>query len=77
MKAQSIYFLFYSIFILINSPKSQNVNIGATANFGFSQVTSNFSASYNYEGKISLSGNIGVFIEKRIGLKSFFCVEAI
>ena len=61
----------------LNSAKSQNLVIGGTGNIGLSKVTSNLPISGDYKVKFTLSGNLGMFLEKKIGQKSSLGIEAI
>jgi hypothetical protein len=61
----------------ISSAKSQNLIIGGTGNIGLSKVTSNLPKSGNYKVKFTLSGNLGMFLEKKIGQNSSLGIEAL
>ena len=65
--------LFLGVIMLINTTiiNAQTFNYGLTLNFGISQVTSNFPISGDYKVKFTISGNVGGFFEKRIGMRSF------
>jgi len=61
----------------LNSAKSQNLLIGGTGNIGLSKVASNLPISGDYKVKFAFSGNLGMFLEKKIGRKSSFGIEAL
>lgn len=71
------YFFPCLIIFGFNSVKSQDIIIGATANAGMSKVTSNLPHSGDFKAKYTPSGNLGVFLEKRIGKKSALGIEAL
>ena len=68
-------FLFLMILMGMNSVKSQNFVIGGTGNIGLSKVTSNISISRDH--KFTLSGNLGIFLEKEINKKSSLGIEVL
>lgn len=72
-----IPFLLLMIVIAANSMQSQNLITGATGNIGFSKVTSNLPISGDYKVQFTMSGNLGMFIEKKVGQKSSLGVEAL
>lgn len=61
----------------MNSAKSQSLIIGGTGNIGLSKVTSNLPTSGDNKIKFTLSGNLGMFLEKKIGQKSSLGIEAL
>lgn len=63
--------------ISIYSANSQNLIIGGTGNIGLSKVTSDLPISGDYKVKFTLSGNLGMFLEKKIGQKSSLGIEAL
>ena len=77
MKLQQKLLLFLIIVLAINFGKSQNLNIGGTGNLGLSKVTSNLPISGDYKVKLALSGNLGMFIEKKISKKSILGMEVL
>lgn len=77
MKKHRRLLLLFIMIIGLNSAKSQNLIIGGTGNIGLSKVTSNLPISGDYKTKFTLSGNLGMFLEKKIGQKSSLGIEAI
>ncbi|MEZ4917819.1 MAG: outer membrane beta-barrel protein [Saprospiraceae bacterium] len=77
MKRQRKLLLLLIMTIGLNSAKSQNLVIGGTGNIGLSKVTSNLPISGDYKTKFTLSGNMGMFLEKEIGQKSSFGIEVL
>jgi len=75
-KCQKLLLLFI-ITIGLNTAKSQNLIIGGTANIGLSKVTSNLPISGDYKVQFTFSGNLGMFLEKKIGQKSSLGIEAL
>lgn len=49
----------------LNPADAQNLILGGTGNIGWSKVTSNLPLSGNYKVKFTLSGNLGMFLEKK------------
>ncbi len=54
------------IIFVLNAVQSQNLIIGGTGNIGLSKVSSNLPISGDYKVKFAPSGNMGLFIEKRM-----------
>lgn len=77
MKRHRKMLLLLIMVIGLNSAKSQNLVIGGTGNIGLSKVTSNLPISGDYKVKFTLSGNLGMFLEKKIGQKSSLGIEAL
>jgi hypothetical protein len=71
--------LLFTCFIVtvINSIRAQNLIIGCTGNIGLSKVTSNIPIPDDYRVKFTSSGNLGIFLEKKIGQKSSLGIEAL
>lgn len=65
------------VMITLNTTKSQNLIGGVVGNIGFSKVTSAFVTPGDFKVKSALSGNFGVFLEKRISQKSSLGMEAL
>lgn len=70
-----ILLLCIALFVCVNILSAQNFIIGATANLGMSKITSNLPISGDYKVRFTPSGTLGVFLEKRIGAKSFLGAE--
>lgn len=77
MKKHQKFLLLLILIIGMNSAKSQNLIIGGSGNIGLSKVTSNLPISGDYKVKFTLSGNLGLFLEKKIGQKSSLGIEAL
>lgn len=77
MKRHRKLLLFCLMMIGLYSAQSQNIIIGGTGNLGLSKVTSNLPISGDYNVKYTLSGNLGLFLEKKIGQKSTLGIEAL
>lgn len=65
------------VILTLNTTKAQNLMGGIVGNVGFSKVTSDLPISGNYKVKFTLSGNLGVFLEKRISEKSSLGMEVL
>jgi hypothetical protein len=63
--------------LMLNTAKAQNLIGGVVGNIGFSKVTSAFFTPGDFKVKFALSGNFGVFLEKRISQKSSLGMEAL
>ncbi len=71
--------LFLTLFLMIGvyTAKSQKLILGATGNLGFSKVSKNTTIYPDPEKRFAVSGNLGLFLEKKVGPKSSFGVEAL
>ncbi len=77
MKQHRKLLLYFMVIFGMGSAKSQNTTIGITANLGLSKVTSNLPVSGDYNVRFTISGNLGIFIEKKISQKSYLGVESL
>lgn len=77
MKTRQKIFLFFIIILSTNFVKAQNLILGGSANIGFSKVTSNLPISGDYRIVFAISGNLGMFMEKKITEKSTLGIEAL
>lgn len=78
MKTKQSFLLGLILLISINSLKSQDLIIGATADIGLSKITYSTSAiqSIPFEAKFNLSGNLGIFIERKAIGSFYLGIEA-